>query len=126
MQRMKGRTSLTELVPFGEVIMFKVPKTGESVGSFEDRWESGVWLGATIRDGMTLVGTKTGVYKVGTIKRKVDGEQWSNESVMSLVGTRASSAIVTPCSASRVAQWVALGRAWSHGKETKGHNLQGR
>ena len=52
MQVMKGRTALSELVPFGEVILFKVPKTGEAVGSFEDRWESGVWLGCTIRDGM--------------------------------------------------------------------------
>ena len=87
MQLMKGRTSLTELIPFGETVMFKVPKTGEVVGSFEDRWESGVWLGCAVRDGMTLVGTATGVYKVGTIKRKADGEQWSKDNVISIVGT---------------------------------------
>ena len=74
---MKGRVSLTELVPFGEVVMFKVPKTGDALGSFEDRWQQGVWLGCTIRDGMTIIGTHDGVHKVGTFKRKLDGEQWS-------------------------------------------------
>ena len=74
-------------MPFGETVLFKVPKTGEAFGSFEDRWESGVWLGCAIRDGMTLVGTATGVYKVGTIKRKPDGEQWSKENVKNIVGT---------------------------------------
>ena len=64
---MKGRTSLTELLPFGEHILFKIPKTGVAVVSFEDRFESGVWLGYSIRDGMHLVGTATGVYKVGTL-----------------------------------------------------------
>ena len=86
LQLMKGRTSLTELVPFGETILFKVPKTGNAIGSFEDKWESGIWLGCTIRDGMTLVGTSSGVYKVGTIRRRPDGEQWSMDNVKSLVG----------------------------------------
>ena len=39
LQVMKGRTSLAELVPFGETVLFKIPKTGNAVGSFEDRWE---------------------------------------------------------------------------------------
>ena len=35
LQLIKGRKSLTELVPFGEAVMFKIPKTFEAVGSFE-------------------------------------------------------------------------------------------
>ena len=66
LQLLKGRVSLTELLPFAEVVLFKIPKTGDAVGSFEDRWGSGVWLGSTIRDGMHLVGTAAGVFKVGT------------------------------------------------------------
>ncbi len=77
LQLIKGRKSLTELVPFGKTVMFKIPKTSQAVGSFEERWETGVWVGTTIRDGMSLIGTPTGVYKVGTIRRKPDGEQWS-------------------------------------------------
>ena len=81
MQIMKGRTSLTEFVPFGETILFKVSKTGNAIGSVEDKWEIGIWLGCTIRDGMTLVGTSSGVYKFGTIRRRPDGEQWSMDNV---------------------------------------------
>lgn len=87
LQLMNGRSSLTELLPFGEHVMFKIPKTGEAVGSFEDRWDSGIRLGCTIRDGMHLIGTATGVYKVGTLQRKLDGQQWSTDLVMSLVAT---------------------------------------
>ena len=75
LQMMKGRASVAELVPFGETVMFKVPKTGDHVGSFEGRWDEGVWLGSSIRDGMSLIGTTVGVFKVGTIRRKPDGEQ---------------------------------------------------
>ena len=42
LQLIKGRKSLTELVPFGEIVMFKIPKTSQAVGSFEERWETGV------------------------------------------------------------------------------------
>ena len=87
LQMIKGRTSLTELIPFGERILFKIPKTGQAVGSFEDRWEEGIWLGCTVRDGMTLVGTPMGVFKVGTIKRRAEDEQWSYESISQLIGS---------------------------------------
>ena len=87
LQLMKGRVSLTELLPFAEVVLFKIPKTGDAVGSFEDRWDSGVWLGSTIRDGMHLIGTAAGVFKVGTLKRKPDGEQWSADLVRNIVGS---------------------------------------
>ena len=87
LQLMKGRTSLAELVPFGETIWFKIPKTGNAVGSFEDRWEQGVWIGSTIRDGMSLIGTPSGVFKVGTIKRKPDGEQWSHDNLERMAGS---------------------------------------
>ena len=86
MQLMKGRTSLTELLPFGEHVLFKIPKTGDAIGSFEDRWDSGIWLGCNVRDGMHLVGTRVGVFKVGTLQRKLDGEQWSADLVCSIVG----------------------------------------
>ena len=67
LQLIRGGVSNTELVPFGETVLFEIPKTAEAVGSFEDGWESGVWLGYTIRDGMTLVGTQTGVYTVAMV-----------------------------------------------------------
>ena len=75
LQMMKGRKSVMELVPFGETVMFKIPKTSQAAGRFEDKWESGVWLGTKIRDGMSWIGTTGGVYKDGAIKRRPDGEQ---------------------------------------------------
>ena len=87
LQLIKGRKSLSELVPFRETVMFKIPKTAQAVGSFEERWETGVWIGTTIRDGMSLVGTTAGVFKVGTIRRKPDGEQWSKEMITNVVGS---------------------------------------
>ena len=67
--------------------MFKIPKTLQAVGSFEERWETGVWVGTTIRDGMSLIGTPAGVYKVGTIRRKPDDEQWSQEMIKNIAGS---------------------------------------
>ena len=64
--------------------MCNIPKTSQAVGSFEERWESGVWIGTTIRDGMSLIGTAGWVYKVGAIKRKPDGEQWSRDMVKNI------------------------------------------
>ena len=86
MQLIKGRKSLTELVPFGETVIFKIPKTSQAVGSFEEKRETGVWIGTTILDGMSVIGTPTGVYKVGTIRRKPDGEQWSQEMIKNIAG----------------------------------------
>ena len=87
MQLIKGRKSLTALVPFGETVMFKIPKTAQAVGSLEDRWETGVWVGTTIRDGMSFIGTPSGVFKVGTIRKKLGGEQWSQEMIKNIVGS---------------------------------------
>ena len=42
-QLMKGRRSRTPLLPFGEVVMVKIPKTNKRIGSFEDKWDKGVW-----------------------------------------------------------------------------------
>ena len=40
-----------------------------------------------VRDGMSLIGTPTGVYKVGTIRRKPDGEQRSQDMIKTHVGS---------------------------------------
>ena len=40
LQLIKSRKSLTELVPFGETVKFKIPKTSQAVGIFEERWET--------------------------------------------------------------------------------------
>ena len=46
---MKGGRSNAKVVPFGEAVLFKIPRTRYKVGDFEDRWESGVWVGFIMR-----------------------------------------------------------------------------
>ncbi len=86
-QLMKGRRSSAKLVPFGEVVLFKIPKTKKEVGSFEDRWEQGIWVGFVIRSGEHLVAKRMGVFKVSTVMRRVVSKRWSASLLKSMKGT---------------------------------------
>ena len=86
-QKMKGRRTNAQLVPFGETVLFKVPKTQHVIGDFEDRWEQGVWVGFVMRSGEHLVSTAKGTFKVGTVMRRAPGKQWSSELVKAVSGT---------------------------------------
>ena len=88
-QKMTGRRFHSKMVPFAEMVMFKIPKTKHRVGSFEDKWEVGCWVGIVPRSGEHLVATDTGVYKVSTIKRRMASERWSAECVKGIVGSPA-------------------------------------
>ena len=68
-QLMKGRRTNAKLVPFGESVLFKIPKTDHRVGKFEDRWEAGCWVGFLTRTGEHLVATGKGAFKVSTVMR---------------------------------------------------------
>ena len=86
-QNMKGRRSSAKLVPFGETVLFKIPKTAKRVGAFEDRWETGIWVGFVMRSGEHLVATDTGVFKVSTVMRRAADRRWSADLVKSMRGT---------------------------------------
>ena len=86
-QQMKGRRSNSKMVCFGETVLFKIPKTQHRIGSFEDRWESGCWVGSMVRSGEHLVGTGRGVFKVSTIMRRTVDKRWSEQMVKDVVGT---------------------------------------
>ena len=86
-QLMKGRRCAAKLVPFAETVLFKIPKTGTRVGAFEDRWETGCWLGFIMRSGEHLVGTATGVFKVSAVMRRTADKRWSADIVNRVKGT---------------------------------------
>ena len=86
-QLMKGRRSRTPLLPFGEVVMFKIPKTNKRIWSFEDKWEKGVWAGVVSRSGEHTVATAEGIFKVSTIKRRPADQRWSFEMLQIIVGS---------------------------------------
>ena len=86
-QLIKGRRTTAKLVPFGETILFKIPKTQHDAGDFQDRWQQGVWVGFVMRTGEHVVATAKGVFSVSTVMRRSPGSQWSAELVKSICGS---------------------------------------
>ena len=87
MQKIKGRKVNMPWVPFGEVVLFKLPKVTNMPGDFQDRFESGVWLGCTIRSGEHLIGTPRGVHKVSSVMRRAEDKRWSSEMIEGIKGS---------------------------------------
>ena len=78
-QRRKGKKFGGSIVEFGESIMFLRSK---SVGKdkYDSRWENGIWLGIREESGENIIGTKDGVLKARTIRRKAtQDERWKDE-----------------------------------------------
>ena len=86
-QMMKGRRTNMRLVPFGENVMFKIPKTTQRTGKFEDRWESGCWVGFVMRTGEHLIATSGGVFKVSTVMRRPADQRWSETLIKEIKGS---------------------------------------
>ena len=63
LQRMKGRKTHTPWVPFGESVLFKLPKVPRMPGDFQNRFEEGIWVGCTVRSGEHLIATERGCSK---------------------------------------------------------------
>ena len=87
MQRMKGRKTNAPWVPFGESVLFKLPKVPKMPGDFRDRFEEGIWVGFTTRSGEHLVATIKGIYKVSSVMRKAEDKRWSGEAISKIQGS---------------------------------------
>ena len=74
-------------MPFGETVFFKLPKVAHMPGDFQDRFETGVWLGCTVRSGEHLIGTPKGIFKVSSVMRRADDRRWSEELIKGIVGS---------------------------------------
>ena len=85
--RIKGQKTHRPLVAFGEAVLFKVPKTANRVGDFEDRFQKGIWLGMTVQSAENIVGTADGAYRTAGIIRRAPDQRWSAGMVDSIVGT---------------------------------------
>ena len=70
MEMMKGRRTNSQVAEFGEIVMFKIPKTKFNPGKFEDQWDAGVYLGFDMRSTESLIGTPVGVFRVTDIRRR--------------------------------------------------------
>ena len=75
-----------KVTEFGENIMFRIPTTRVNPGKFDDRFESGIYLGFDIRSMESYVGTPSGVFKVHDVRRKPVQERWSAEKIRGIAG----------------------------------------
>ena len=86
LEKIKGRKVNTPLVPFGEVVLFKLPKLPHMPGDFRDRFERGVWVGCLARSGEHLIATDKGVFTVSTLQRCSDDQRWSGDLIRNIKG----------------------------------------
>ena len=84
---MKGRKSNVQITEFGEVVMFKIPKTKLTPGKFEAHWSSGVYMGFDMRTMESVLGTPSGVFKVSDVRRKPLQERWSADQLAQMSGS---------------------------------------
>ena len=87
MERIKGRKAYVALIPFGEAVMFKLPKTNRRTGDLEDRFEKGIWVGCTVRSGEHIVALANGTFRVGSIIRCAPDMRWSASMMNKIKGT---------------------------------------
>ena len=87
MQRMKGRKTNAPWVPFGEAVLFKLPKVPKMPGDFRDRFEEGIWVGFITRSGEHLVATDRGVFKVSSVMRRSEDKRWSGDAIQKIQGS---------------------------------------
>ena len=87
MQKIKGRRVNVPWIPFGESVLFKLPTVPNMPGDFRDRFETGIWVGCTIRSGEHLVATERGVYKVSSVIRRAEDKRWSPDLIEKIRGT---------------------------------------
>ena len=83
----KGHKTNARITEFGEVVLFKIPKTKLNPGKFEDKWDAGVYVGYDMRTMESLVGTPAGVFKVTDIRRRPLQERWSADRAFSIAGS---------------------------------------
>ena len=66
----KGRKFARVLPHFAEKILFMIPGLTKGVARVEPRWEDGIFLGVSDRSDELYVGTKRGMHKVRTVRRR--------------------------------------------------------
>ena len=84
----RGRRCSLAVVPFGETVWYKKIREGKvTTYKFESEWEEGLWLGHTRSSNDVLIGTRTGVIRAYSIRRKEEGKRWDSELILEMQGT---------------------------------------
>lgn len=84
-----GRDSIIPVAEFGEAVHFRPPKVAQSQmpGKLDDKFTTGIWVGQNMRDGMHIVGTPNGFFRVGDVVREPPDRRWSAELAAAVRGT---------------------------------------
>ena len=86
-ERVKGKRFKVFVAEFGECVWYLKPGS-KSVDKLFSRWEQGVFLGVRDESGESIIGTKDGVIKVRSFRRRASKEQrWNREVVDSIRGS---------------------------------------
>ena len=87
-ERQRGRKCELELVPFGEVVWYRLPEVAvDRHQALEARWAKGVWVKHARHSSETLIGTPKGVVKAWAIRRMAHGQQEDEELVRAIRGS---------------------------------------
>ena len=83
-----GTPYVSPLCMFGESVFALIPDHEVRAAKLTNRWISGCWWGRDASSDEHLVGTKHGLLKYRSVRRKPSGEQWSRRETIEARGTK--------------------------------------
>ncbi|MDA8583518.1 hypothetical protein N9L68_04775 [bacterium] len=87
-QRQRGRKCEMEVVPLGEVVMYRMPEVAsEKHEALEERWGKGLWLGHARHIPEVLLATESGIVKAYAVRRLPGGQQCDGERIKGIRGS---------------------------------------
>ena len=87
-QYLLGTPYVSLLCMFGESVFALIPDHEVRAAKLTNRWISGCWWGRDASSDEHLVGTKHGLLKCRSVRRKPPGEQWSRRETVEARGTK--------------------------------------
>ena len=88
LQYLLGTPYVSSLCMFGESVFALIPDHQVRAAKLTDRWISGCWWGRDASSDEHLVGTKHGMLKCRSVRRKPPGEQWSRRETIEARGAK--------------------------------------
>ena len=73
---------------FGESVFAFIPDHAVRAAKLTNRWISGCWWGRDASSDEHLVGTKHGLFKCRSVRRKPPGQQWSRRETVDYRGMK--------------------------------------
>ena len=80
-ERLRGKQSRLLGLEFGEKVHFRKTPVGNKMAKLDSLWSDGVFLGYRSMSGEVIVGTKDGVFKSRTVRRRAFEHRWEKASL---------------------------------------------